>query len=153
MQYFKNMPQTNPDFFNRISDNSTGPWFFWGLIAIIGIFLALLVALVVYIYTALALSALCKRLNYNQKWLAWIPLANLFLFALLADKKWYWGFLFFIPYVGPVFWTICLWKIFEKRGFDPKWGLLGLVSFAPKPLGGPGCLIFLIVLGVLAWKK
>ena len=124
------------------------------IIGLVGIIIASAVILGVYIYSSLALSTLAKKMGYKKSWLAWIPIANLFLFPLLAGKKWMWGFLLFIPIVNAIFLTICLWTILEKRGYDGKWGLIGLgYLFSKAAFAAIPFIVILILLGVLAWKK
>ena len=124
------------------------------VIGVVGIAIASTVLLGIYIYSSLALSTLAKKMGYKKSWLAWIPIANLFLFPLLAGRKWTWGFLLFIPIVNAIFLTICLWAILEKRGYDGKWGLIGLgYLFNKAAFSGIPFIVILILLGVLAWKK
>ena len=43
----------------------------------------LTIVIVVYVYFALAWMTIAKKLKYKKPWLAWIPLANYFLFSKL----------------------------------------------------------------------
>lgn len=65
----------------------------------IGFFLVMMFifffAIAVYVYMALAMMATAKKLNTEQPWLAWIPIANVFLFAKMA-KKAYWPIYVFL---------------------------------------------------------
>lgn len=124
------------------------------IIGFVGIIIGIIVLVGIYVYSSLALSTLAKKMEYKRPWLAWIPIANLFLFPILAEKKWTWGFLLFIPIINAVFLTICLWTILEKRGYDGKWGLIGLgCLFSKTGFSGVPFIVILIILGVLAWKK
>lgn len=109
----------------------------------------MLLSLAVYVYAALALSTIAKKLGAAKPWLAWIPFANLFLAAEIAETPWWTAlmliFIGLIPYIGYLavlgvfgFWS---WKIAERRGFQPWIGLLLLVP-----------LVNLVVLGILAWN-
>jgi len=123
-------------------------------IGLVGIVMASIAIFGVYIYSALALSTLAKKMGYKKPWLAWIPIVNLFLFPILAGRKWTWGFLLFVPIINAIFLTICLWTILEKRGYDGKWGLIGLgYLFVKSGFSGVPFIIILILLGILAWKK
>lgn len=54
-------------------------------IAIILLFLALII--VGYVLTAIGLQTLAKRSQIEYSWLAWIPVANLYLLGLLIKDK------------------------------------------------------------------
>ena len=59
-----------------------------------GMIIFLLVLLVVlYIYSSLTLMIVAKRLNVEPAWLAWIPIANLYLMSKIAKQPW-WPILF-----------------------------------------------------------
>ena len=122
------------------------------ILGLVGAIVGIIVFLGAYIYFALALSAIAKKRGYARPWLAWIPIVNLFLFPILTGRKWIWGLLFFVPVVNVIFLVICLWKMLERKGHDGKWSLVLLGGLSAKP----SCVVlvsFLVVLGVLAWKK
>ncbi len=112
----------------------------------VGIFLAIILFAGIYVYYALAWSTIAKKLKYKKPWLAWIPVAQLFLIPILAKKKWVWGFMFLVPIANIVFCIIWTWKIFEKRKY-PGW--LSLSMIIPK-VGG---ILYLIAIGFVAWGK
>ena len=125
--------------------------------ALAGFFVLFLVfGIVVYVYSALALMTVAKKLNEEPAWLAWIPYANFALVLKMGGFHWAWVFLLFggmIPFVGiipivaaMVLGFIAFWKIAERRDF-PGWTvLLTLIPF----LGG---IWGLVLIGILAWKK
>lgn len=88
------------------------------------------VAIAGYVYGALVWMTIAKKLGYDKPWLAWIPIANLFLLPILAKKHWAMGFLLFLPIVNIVLLVIWIWRIYEKRNY-PGWlslvPLLGLI--------------------------
>ena len=50
-----------------------------------GLLIALVVVLlIVYIYSALALMAIAKRTKTKNAWLAWIPIANIYLMTQIG---------------------------------------------------------------------
>ena len=81
-------------------------------------------------------------------WLAWIPIANLYLITQIAEVPWWaiFGMLLgFIPIAGTLiilgltaFWY---WKISEKRD-KPGW--LGILMIIP--------IANLVAIGILAWS-
>lgn len=105
------------------------------------------VGLIVYIYQAIALYVIAQKTNTANPWLAWIPIANIYLMTQIAGVPW-WTLLVillaFIPVIGPlailavmIWWW---WKISEKRN-QPGWmGILMAIS----PIN-------LVVIGILAW--
>lgn len=116
------------------------------ILTIIGILILILIAF--YIYTALVLSAIAKRTNTENPWLAWIPVGNLYLMTQIANVPW-WTLLIVlfgstIPYIGAVASIVVSvwwwWRIAEVRNKPGWFGLLMLVPIAN-----------LIMMGILAW--
>ncbi|HOI18949.1 MAG TPA: hypothetical protein PLX15_03750 [Candidatus Woesearchaeota archaeon] len=115
-----------------------------------GIFIfSLIFALALYIYTALVLQTIGKKLKVEPTWLAWIPIVNYFYIPMLAGLKWYFGFLLFlsiIPILGPVIVSGIIiwwwWKIAERRGFKGPLALLLLLPIAN-----------LVIMGIFAWSE
>ena len=103
----------------------------------------------IYIYGALALMAIAKKTKTANAWLAWIPLANVYLIIQIAGQEWWQIFallLYLIPVIGGIaflavtaFW---FWKISEEV---KKPGWLGILMIIPG--------VNLVVLGILAWSK
>jgi len=112
----------------------------------LGIAILIVFCLSVYIYWAFVWMTTARKLKYKKTWLAWIPIANLFLIPILAKKKWTWGFMFLVPIANIVFWFIWTWKIFERRKLH---GFYSLALLIPSV----GILLYLIALGFLAWRK
>jgi len=116
---------------------------------------ALILGLIFYAYMAWALMTIARRLNEPAAWLAWIPIANLWLFwKLTGTEQWsFWiilagTFLGFIPFFGMilVFLSIIIffwwgWVLAERLGKPGALVLLNLI-----PILGP-----LIYWGILAW--
>ncbi|MFC1789389.1 DUF5684 domain-containing protein [Patescibacteria group bacterium] len=124
------------------------------IVGFVGLVVGITISVGIYIYFALALRTIAKKMEYSKPWLAWIPIVNLFLFPILTEKKWTWGLLFFVPVVNVVFGIICLWRILEKEGYDGKWSLILLGSLPVKSVCPPVTFVaILVILGVLAWKK
>ena len=110
----------------------------------------LLVLLALYIYYALALMTIARKLKTEPAWLAWIPLANVYLVWKISKTPTWSGILWivgavlsWVPLVGllpaamMIFW---FWKIAEMRNY-PGWiSILLLVPLAN-----------LVVPGLLAW--
>jgi hypothetical protein len=114
------------------------------------------IGIAAYVYFALALMAVAKKLKDPQPWLAWIPIANMVLIARLAKMHW-WPVLLliavFIPIVGfvasivlGVFMFIWMWKVLEALGKPGWWVLLTLIPFV-------GGIWQFIMWGIMAWGE
>jgi uncharacterized membrane protein len=107
------------------------------------LFYAMLIVIVIpsYIFSALTTQIIAKKTNTENGWLAWIPIANFFLWADIAKKPVWWGILCIVPLVGYVF-TALIWVAIAEARKKPNW--LGILSIVP--------VVNLIVLGYLAWS-
>jgi hypothetical protein len=121
-----------------------------GAILVLGAAFMFLSIIALYVYTSLAWMRIAQKLKYKKAWLAWIPIANIAMMLQLGKFHWAWIFLILVPVLGwiPLFILVIIatWRIFEKRKY-PGWLSLSLIL--PK-VGG---LIYLIVIGFVAWKK
>lgn len=113
--------------------------------------IAVAISIVFYVYWALAWMTIAQKLKYKKAWLAWIPIAQLFLIPILAKKRWTWGFIFLVPIANAVFFFIWTWSIFEKRKYPGWLSLLPLAAILPI-IGWIGAVAYLVVLGFVAWK-
>jgi hypothetical protein len=94
-----------------------------------------------YIYWALATQTIAQKTNTENGWLAWIPIANLILWANIARKPIWWGLLCMVPLVNIVFMILLWMAIAEARNKPNWWGILLIVP-----------MVNLIVPGYLAWS-
>jgi hypothetical protein len=61
------------------------------------------VSIVLYIFSCFCLKRIAEKTNQENIWMAWIPIANIFLTCKIAGLSYWWilGFLLaIIPYVG-----------------------------------------------------
>ncbi|MBS3152026.1 hypothetical protein J4230_01310 [Candidatus Woesearchaeota archaeon] len=126
-----------------------------GLDALLPLLAGFLIAFVVlmiilYVYSALVLMAIAKRTNTPNSWLAWIPIANIYLMTQIAEVPGWVTLsilLPFIPFVGGLaFLAVFIWlwwKIAEARHRPGWWGIL--ISLVP--------VVNLVLIGMLAWSK
>jgi hypothetical protein len=135
------------------------------------IFLIIIFLIIFYVYYSLVLQTISKKLNYSKPWLAWIPLANLFLYPILAKRSWLYGFVYiipfaFIPFISYISENLLLipylliiliisyynvswtWKIFNRRKYPGWLSLSQLFIFL-----GFGFILYLVILGIVAWKN
>jgi len=135
--------------------------------AILGIIIGIMViSLLLYIYSSLAIMAIAKRTDTPNPWLAWIPYANLYLVAEIAQNPWWPILLVLVPAIAGflqggiiisiisalsmitfvIFNIIWWWRICEKRNKPGWWVLIGLIPIL-------GWIWGLILIGILAWGK
>lgn len=101
----------------------------------------LVVFLIIYVYLAYSLQVIADKTETENSWLAWIPIANIYLMCRIAGKPGWWFILFLIPVVNIVIGIIVLMKIAELRG-KPSW--VGILWILP--------LVGLIIPGYLAFS-
>ena len=106
------------------------------------LFFFLGVLLIGYVYMSLALQTIADKTSTPNAWLAWIPIANIFLMLDIAKKPMWWFILFLIPLVNIVI-AIMVWMgIAVARQKPDWWGILMIVPIAN-----------LVVPGYLAWAE
>ena len=105
------------------------------------LFFVVVLGLAAYIYMALAVQTIAKKTGTANDWLAWIPIANLFLMLNVAKKPAWWLVLFLIPLVNIVI-AVIVWMAVAEARHKPNWW--GIVMIVP--------VVGLIVPGYLAWS-
>lgn len=55
-----------------------------------------------YLYYALCLYLISRKVGVSTAWLAWIPVLNIFPLVGAAGKPWGWGILFLVPLLGSI---------------------------------------------------
>lgn len=122
---------------------------FLGFILAVGITLAVIFIVGLYIYFSLAWYRIASKLKYKKPWLAWIPIANIAMFLQLGRFSWGLVFLILIPVVGWIALLVLVimakWRIFEKRKYP---GFYSLSLLIPQI----GFVLYLIAIGFIAWK-
>ena len=83
---------------------------------------------VLYIYLAYTTMVLARRLGTKHIWMAWIPVANLYLVTQMAGVEWWWMLGFFIPFVNFLV-AGYLWSEIGKRLGKPWW--IGILTAIP----------------------
>lgn len=118
--------------------------------------IAVVVSIIVYIYSSLVLFTIGKKLGYKRSWLAWIPVANLAMILQLGNFHWALVFLLLVPILGTiavaVLLIISLWRIYEKRKYSGWLSLVPLLSVIPV-VGFLAGIAHLVIMGVVAWKN
>lgn len=138
-----------------ISTVSTMPVDVSGIIAMISAIVIPLaiISLICYIYMSWATMTIANKLKVPNGWLAFIPIANLYLWTQIADVPWWTFLLVFaagIPFIGwyfliPAIPAIMAWwyiRAAKRRGFDE---MMGIWMFVP--------LVNFVIIGILAWSE
>ena len=124
-----------------------------GLLATLGI-IAFFLIIAVYVYFALAWQTIAKKKKHKYPWLAWIPFANIAMILQLGGFHWALVFLILVPFLGMIaigiLVIISTWKIFASLKY-PGW--LSLAPLLDMIVAGIGTLTYLVIIGIVAWKK
>jgi hypothetical protein len=86
--------------------------------------------LVAYAYMAFCVMTIAKKLGAKEPWMAWVPILNIYLMIVLAEKPVWWIILCFIPLVNIVILLMVWAKICEKRGRPAWWTVLFIIPIA-----------------------
>ncbi|MCL5985287.1 MAG: DUF5684 domain-containing protein [Actinobacteria bacterium] len=107
-----------------------------------GTLIGIIIGIGLYIYIAVCLQTIARKTDTPNGWLAWIPIANLYLLCKLGGKPGWWLILLFIPIVNIIIQFIVWIGIANQRN-KPVW--LGVVWFIP--------VLNLITTGILAFSE
>lgn len=82
----------------------------------------------VYVLYTLPLFMIAKKSEHPYAWLAFVPLANLWLMCDMADKDVWWIILFFVPLINIIVY-IAVWMALAENTNKPAW--LGILMIFP----------------------
>ena len=94
--------------------------------------------LIVGLFIAYCLMKIAQREKVNHAWIAFIPVANIFLMLKLAGLSYWFFILFFVPLANIIILVLIWMKIAERLGSSKWLGLLMLL-----PLVNLGVIIYL----------
>ena len=95
---------------------------------------------VAYVYMSLALQTIATKTATPNGWLAWIPIAHIFLMLSIAKKPMWWFILFLVPLANIVI-AIMVWMAIAEARHKPNWW--GIMLIVP--------VMNLVMPGYLAW--
>jgi hypothetical protein len=98
--------------------------------------------LAVYAWIALTLYIIATKTGTRNAWLAWIPIANLYLMCKVAGLSGWLTILFFIPLANIIL-VIIVWMEIARARNKPSW--LGILMIIP--------IVNLIIAGILALSE
>ncbi|PIU76023.1 hypothetical protein COS75_01220 [Candidatus Pacearchaeota archaeon CG06_land_8_20_14_3_00_35_12] len=125
-----------------------------GLGSLVAMFATMMLVLVLifialYVYSALALMAIANKTKTKNAWLAWIPIANVYLMTQMAEvSPWFTLAILlpFVPVIGAIAMIVIMvwlwWKIAEEIGKPGWWGILTIIP-----------IVNLVIIGIMAWGK
>jgi hypothetical protein len=93
-----------------------------------GFITLVILAVVLYIALTVPVYKIAERLNEENAWMAFVPIANLFLLASMAGKEWWWALLVFVPLLGLII-LIILWMGVADNLGHPSW--MGILMIVP----------------------
>jgi hypothetical protein len=98
-------------------------------IAIVFMLVGFVFGIGLYAFFAYTMQKMAQKLGIENSWMAWVPVLNIYLMVLMADKPVWWIALFFLPFVNFVA-PIVIWMAIAERLGKPNWfGLLIMVPF------------------------
>lgn len=104
--------------------------------------ITLVVFLALWGYISLCIWRIAGKTKTEHKWMAWIPLLNLFLVCRIGGESGWGVLLCFIPYIGPVVATLLLLQLPKALGITNATRFLAVIPF-----------VNFIYLGYLAFRK
>ena len=90
--------------------------------------ITLVLAVVFYLAFTVPVYKIAERLNQENAWMAFVPIANLFLLASMAGKEWWWVLLMLIPLINIIIFIILWMGVAENLG-HPSW--MGILMIVP----------------------
>ena len=119
-------------------------------LALFGTFLLffVIIGIAFYVYMAVVLMTIAKKTKTPNEWLAWIPIANIYLMTQIAKVPGWVTLsvlLSAIPVIGGIIFGVVYlwlwWKIAEARKMPGWYALLMIIP-----------IVNLIIMGIIAWK-
>lgn len=87
--------------------------------------ISMAVSLIVYLLFSAMLFLIAKKTNTDMPWMAFIPIAQVFLMVRIAGKPWWWFLvIIFVPLVNIVLYFLVSLGIAQARGKGTLWGVL-----------------------------
>lgn len=99
------------------------PIYIWVIIVLGGI----LLLCVRYVWPAICLQVIGNKTGTLNTWLAWIPIANIYLMCKIARKSGWLTLLFFVPVVNIVILIIIWMDIANLLKMSSWWGVLMII--------------------------
>jgi hypothetical protein len=113
-----------------MNHDTSGALGFVGVFGILGILLLLFLGVVALVlYPGFCFFRIARKSNTEPAWLAWIPIANLYLICKLGNMPWWWMLLCFIPFAGPIIALVLLSQVPKCLGVTDASRFLIIIPF------------------------
>ncbi len=86
------------------------------------------ISIATYAYMGLTLFGIAERTGTPNRWMAWVPILNVYLMCKIAGKPGWWLVLFLIPIVNFVA-IVLVWMGIARARRKPAW--LGILMIVP----------------------
>jgi hypothetical protein len=83
---------------------------------------------VVYLAVTFPLYTIAQKMNEENAWMAFVPIAQAFLVISMAGREWWWFILLLIPLINIVV-AIILWMAIAENLGQPSW--MGILMIVP----------------------
>ncbi len=80
-----------------------------------------------FLYLAVTVFTIASRLRVSNRWMAFIPILNIFLMCSIGRRSMMWGVAMFIPILNVIAWSVIWGGIAEATGRSSAWGCLMLI--------------------------
>ncbi len=107
-----------------------------------GLFLFILLIALVYAYPALCTYLIARKVGDDSAWMAWVPIANLWLLCEMTEQTGWLVLACFVPYIGGIVVLYLMLSLPNALGVDDASKYLIVI---------PG--VNLIYMGYLAFRK
>jgi len=88
----------------------------------------LTIVLIAYIYMSAMVHIIANKTGTGYGWMAWIPIVNVFLLCMIAQKSFFWVLLFLVPF-GQLIFIVGVWSGIAESCGKPWW--LGILAMFP----------------------
>ncbi len=133
-----NTPQKSPKTVfmagNGLTKALSGKSILWASLGGFGIALMVIACIALLIFPALCLQYIAKKTNRGEAWMAWMPIANLFLMCKIGDIRYTWLWLLLLAVIPILGWIAVMglfafiwYKIALALNKPGWWGILAIV--------------------------
>jgi|SRR5579862_3207433 len=97
---------------------------------------SLIFGLVSYVIYTIPLFMIALKSGHPYAWLAWIPIADIWLMCDMADLELAWCLLLFLPCFGLLIFQLIVWMRIAENTNKPSWlGILMVMPLVNLPTG------------------
>ena len=109
---------------------------------IVAMVIGLIFGLIIYVYTSYSLMVMAQKTGTEGGWMAWVPIANMYLMCNIAQKPAWWLLIMLLVPIANAVFTILVWMAIAERLGKPSWIVILGVFVPPVGILLPGYLAF-----------